>query len=80
VQQLHEYGNKDRPDRHMDRSDVMQFKSSSTKTRVPCSLPIRCPFAAHPNGQMDRLDMLHVRTANSTVQTAHVKSQFPHVI
>jgi hypothetical protein len=41
VQQLHEYGNKDRPDSHMDRSDVMQFKSSSTKTRVPCSLPVR---------------------------------------
>jgi hypothetical protein len=43
VQQLQEYGNKDRPDRHMDRSDVMQFKSSSTKTRVPRSLAVRSP-------------------------------------
>jgi hypothetical protein len=42
VQQLHEYGNKDRPDSHMDRSDVMQFKSSSTKTQVPRSLAVRC--------------------------------------
>jgi hypothetical protein len=58
VQQLHEYGNKDRPDRHMDRSDVMQFKSSSTKTRVPRSLAVRCPFADRPNGQMDRPDVL----------------------
>jgi hypothetical protein len=58
VQQLQEYGNKDRPDRHMDRSDVMQFKSSSTKTRVPPSLAIRWPFAARPNGQMDRPDVL----------------------
>jgi hypothetical protein len=43
VQQLQEYGNKDRSDRHMDRSDVMQFKSSSTKTRVPRSLAVRSP-------------------------------------
>jgi hypothetical protein len=41
VQQLQKYGNKDRPDSHMDRSDVMQFKSSSTKTRVPRSQPVR---------------------------------------
>jgi hypothetical protein len=43
VQQLHEYGNKDRPDSHMDRSDVMQFKSSSTKTQVPRSLAVCLP-------------------------------------
>jgi hypothetical protein len=41
VQQLHECGNKDHPDSHMDRSDVMQFKSSSTKTRVPRSQTVR---------------------------------------
>jgi hypothetical protein len=43
VQQLQEYGNKDRPDGHMDRSDVMQFKSSSTKIRVPRLLAVRSP-------------------------------------
>jgi hypothetical protein len=58
VQQLHEYGNKDRPDRHMDRSDVTQFKSSSTKTRVPRSLAVHCPFVDRPNGQMDHSDVL----------------------
>jgi hypothetical protein len=46
VQQLQKYGNKDRPDSHMDRSDVMQFKSSSTKTRVPRSQPVRTPSNA----------------------------------
>jgi hypothetical protein len=61
VHQLHEYGNKDRPDRYMDRSDVMQFKSSSTKTRVPRSLAVRCPFADRPNGQMDRPDVLQLQ-------------------
>jgi hypothetical protein len=58
VQQLHEYGNKDRPDRHMDRPDVMQFKNSSTKTRVLCSLAVRSPFTVRPDGQMDRPDVM----------------------
>jgi hypothetical protein len=58
VQQLHEYRNKDHPDRHMDRPDVMQFKDSSTKTRVLRLLAICSPFAVRPDGQMDRPDVM----------------------
>jgi hypothetical protein len=42
----------------MDRPDVMQFKNSSTKTRVLRSLAVRSPFAVRLDGQMDRPDVM----------------------